>query len=173
MCPTILCNILTRMLNSSIHDYFQIKQLLWTESCTVQSVEVYSQSSQSHCRALKNVSCSEWHFLSNGMVLTTALKFESGFVPSDKNVTQKTRLSLYTYMKVWARDTLLHVCLQCVSNCFTDKPDAKTLVLVFIQLLICCLQFLLWKHQTTNDAYMTVPKAPFGNRSRVQELLKL
>ena len=38
-------NILITMLNSSIHRIFQRKLLLQTESCTVQSVEVYSQSS--------------------------------------------------------------------------------------------------------------------------------
>ena len=38
----------------------------------------------------------------------------------------------------------------------TNKPDVKTLVLVSIQLLIFCLQFLLWKHQTDSDLYMTI-----------------
>ena len=37
----------------------------------------------------------------------------------------------------------------------TNKPDANTLVLVSIQLLIFCLQFLLWKHQTASNVYMT------------------
>ena len=36
--------------------------------------------------------------------LIGALKFESGSIPSDKNVTQNIRPSLYTYVKVWARD---------------------------------------------------------------------
>ena len=61
-------------------------------------------------------------------------------------------------------EPLLQVCLQCVCqttsqankpDAKTPKPDAKTLNLVSIQLLICCLQFLLWKHQTAIDAYMT------------------
>ena len=53
---------------------------------------------------------------------------------------------------------LKHSCTFAYSVCQiasqTDKPDAETLVLVSIQLLICCLQFLLWKHQTANNAYM-------------------
>ena len=137
-----------------------------------------------------------------------ALKFESGSVPSDKNVTQNTRLSFYTYVKVWAREyyliryTVPGLCIrtassisiwswgtlacllavkleerlsslslpcsslsqqtlspqvsmtmfwfgvQCMSNCFTNKPDAKTHILVSIRLLICCLQFLLWNMTT-------------------------
>ena len=38
----------------------------------------------------------------------------------------------------------------------TNKPDAKTLALVSIQLLIFCLHFLLWKHPTASDVYMTM-----------------
>ena len=69
MCPKMLCHILTGMLNTSI-DYFQRKLLLQIESCTVQSVKVYSQSCLIAMLG-KSTKCSEWHFLSNGMVLTT------------------------------------------------------------------------------------------------------
>ena len=53
--------------------------------------------------------------------------------------------------------TMFSFGVQCVSNFFTNQhnPDAKTLILVSIQLLMCCLQFLLWKQQTANDAYIT------------------
>ena len=66
MCLKMLCNILTRMLNQ---DYFQSKQLLQTESCTVQSVEVCSQSSRiailsQMSRVLSDISCQiEWCLL--------------------------------------------------------------------------------------------------------------
>ena len=43
--PKMLCSIVIRMLNSSKNKLFQRKLLLQTESCTVQSVEVYFQSS--------------------------------------------------------------------------------------------------------------------------------
>ena len=138
--------------------------------------------------------------------LIGALNFESGSVPSNKNVTENTRPSLYTYVNIWAQDysqlcyavpglcirtlfsvstwgTLAHFALeehfpsclsllcsslsqkplcpqlpwlysrlgysvcQIASQTNKHKPDAKTLVLVSIQLLICCLQFLLWKQQ--------------------------
>ena len=71
MCPIMLCNTLTRMLNSiAFIDYFQRKLLLQTESCTVQSVEVYSQSSLIAILSKStNVSCSVGHFLSSGVVL--------------------------------------------------------------------------------------------------------
>ena len=69
-CPKMLHNILTRILNCRVHRLFQRKLLLQTESCTVQSVKVYSQSSLIAILSKStNVSCSVGHFLSSGMVL--------------------------------------------------------------------------------------------------------
>ena len=63
----------------------------------------------------------------------SALKFESGSVPNDKNVTQNTRPSLYTYVKVWARDysqtcyTVPGLCIQTVSSIFIWGTLARLL----------------------------------------------
>ena len=55
----------------------------------------------------------------------------------------------------WLCSHLGYSVCQIASQTNQYKPDAKTLILVSIQLLICCLQFLLWKQQTASDEYMT------------------
>ena len=55
--------------------------------------------------------------------------------------------SFHDYVLVWGI-----VCVKFLQK--LAQADAKTLILVSMQLLIC-LQFLLWQQQTANDAYMT------------------
>ena len=132
--------------------------------------------------------------------------------PSDKNVTQDTRPSLYTYVKVWAWDysqmcyAVPGLCIWTVSSIsiwstlaclltvkleehlsslslpysslsqnplcpqfpwlfshleyscvkLLHRQTSISLMLVSIQLLKRCLQFLLSKQQATNNGYMTL-----------------
>ena len=66
-------------------------------------------------------------------------------------------LHLNSVLNLHLRPTCKFAYSVCVKLLYmqTNKPDVKTLVLVSFQLLMFCLQFLLWEYQTASNVYMT------------------
>ena len=100
------------------------------------------------CSEYGYVLCCSW-FLCLNSVFNLHLRYSCTFVYSQTGRTFLTSLSLYLIphnpksLSVSVSMIMFScgVCVNFVSQ--TNNPDAKTLILVSIQLLICCLQFLL------------------------------